>query len=216
MPNTSKYLIAEQILFRIYGGVPDTGAPIQYDDVYKAIEQKVNSLFKLRQFDVTLPSGETIPENSMIATYTGNTVTSLGNGKAQVSLPITPISLPKSVGIFLVYDPNNPDMPFIPIQRGQGSLLKADALLNDLGGQVGYEPTNNKLIFTKDITQFGITNVTMELCVFDISKYSETDYLPIPAEYEQIIIDEVLAAFAPVTPESGLVDLYTNANQKSQ
>ncbi len=215
MANSTKKILAEQILYRIYGGTPDTSAPIQEEDVFKALEQKINSLFKLRQFDTTLPSGETIPDNSMLATYEDITVTSLGNGKSKALLPVQPISLPKSVGIFLVYDPANPDNPFIPVQRGQMALLKVDSLLNNMMGQIAYEPKNNYVEFNRDLTTFGVNKVTFELCVMDISQYSETQYLPIPSDMEETIVNELVAQFSPVTPESGIVNPITNSNQKA-
>ena len=211
--SSTKYIIAEQVLMRLYGGRPDTSDAVQPEDIYKAIEQKVNSLFKLHHLDTTLPSGETIPDSAMLATYTGNTVTAMDNGKSYASLPITPISLPKNLGIFLVYDPKTPDNPFIPVQRGQGALLKVDSLLNDLIGNISYEPINNKIIFSKDLTKFGVTTVTMELGVFDMSKYTDTDPLPIPANEEERIVNELLAQFAPTTSETGDVNEYTAFGQ---
>ncbi len=214
MSGTTKFLMAEQVLFRYYGGFYDKSGPVQMTDVYKAIEQKVNSTFKIRHIDTTLPSGETIPENTMIATYENVAVTSTGNGKATATLPIIPISLPKSMGIYLIYDPNHPDNFYVPIQRGQTALLKTDTLLNDLIGDIGYEPKNNTIVFQKDITTFGVSNVTMELCVFDISQYSETEPLPIPADMEDKIVNELVAQFMPVNPETGLVNNYTTVDQQ--
>lgn len=209
----TKKEFSDMILYKIYGGIPDSGGAVDERDIWDALDHKVNELFKLHQFDTNLPSGETIPENTMIATYEDVAVTSLGNGKATATLPIIPISLPKSMGIYLVYDSNNPDIPFIPMQRGQNALLRSDLLLNDLMGQVGYEPKNNKLIFTKDITLFGVTTVTMELCVFDISLYLITQDLPIPADYVGRIEDELIKEFSAVVAESGAVNNFTNAGQ---
>lgn len=208
--SVTKFLLAEQVLFKYYGGYIDNNGPVQMPDVYKAIEQKINGLFKLHQFDATLPSGETIPEHAMLATYEDIAVTSVGQ-KSESILPIMPISLPKNMGIYLVYD--NPDNPFIPLQRGQSALLKSDSLLNDLQGMISYEPKNSKVIYNKDITTLGITVVTMELCVLEISRYSITDPLPIPADMEGRIVDELVASFAPVQAESGIVNNFTNAGQ---
>jgi hypothetical protein len=208
----SKKLISDSVLYKLAGGIPMPGFPVQERDIWSAIDSKMNALFKIKHFDTTLPSGETIPENTMIATYENNTVTSFGE-VSKVSLPITPISFPKSMGIFLVYDPKFPDNPFIPLQRGQKSLLNADELLNDLNGQIGYEPKNNVLIFTKDITLFDITSVTMELCVFDTEGYSVTDPLPIPADMIDTIEGQLMEEFAPVLAKSGIVNNFVNPSQ---
>lgn len=210
---STKKIISDQVLLKLSGGFVDNSFPVDERDIWKALEQKINDTFKLKHFSETLPSGETIPDSTMIATYTDNTVTSTGNGKSTTPLPINPISLPKNMGIFLIYDPNNPDVMFIPLQRGQLSLLKADTLLNDLNGEVGYEPKNNIITFTKDLTTLGITSVTQELCVFDISLYSATSVLPIPADMEEKLVNELYAQFSPVQPESGVVNNFTNAGQ---
>jgi hypothetical protein len=209
----TKKNFSDMILYKLAGGVPDANFPIDERDIWDALEHSVNETFKMQQFDTNLPSGETIPENTMIATYTGNAVTSLNNGKSFATLPVIPITLPKGVGIYMIYDPNNPDVPFIPLQRGQLSLLKVDTLLNDLMGQVGYEAKSSTVLFTKDITTFGITDVTMELCVFDMSGYGINDEMPIPADYIGKLEDELIAQFARVLPESGLVNNFTNLGQ---
>lgn len=211
--STSKKKISDSVLYKLAGGIPDSGFPIDERDIWKALEDKLNALFKLRHFDTTLPSGETIPEAAMIATYTGITVTANSNDTSYATLPITPISLPKNVGIYLVYDADYPDSPFIPIQRGQKALLKTDELLSDFLGLIAYEPKNNQIVFNKDITLLGITSVTMELCVFDISQYSATADLPVPSDYEAQIEDELIKEFIWVNPESGILNNFTNANQ---
>lgn len=216
MSGITKQVIAEQVMFRISGGYPDTAFQLDERDIYKATEQKINALFKLKHFDTTLPSGETLPDNTMIATYENITVTSTGNGKSTATLPINPISLPKNSGIVMIYDEKNPDNFFIPLQRTQLALLRADELLNDLMGQIGFEPKNNTIVFTKDITMYGINKVTMELCVFDMSTYGATDRLPIPADMQDVIIQELMKDFAPVQPEEAIVNNFSNAGQQTK
>jgi len=208
----TKKEFSDMVLYKLAGGIPDGAFPIDERDIWDALDHKVNELFKLRHFDTTLPSGETIPENTMIATYEGVAVTSSGQ-QSKSTLPVTPISLPKNVGIFLIYDSEYPEYPFIPLQRGQRSLLRADALLNDTLGLISYEPKNNVVIYSKDLTLLGVTSVTMELCVFEISNYSITQDLPIPADYIGRLEDELVSEFAAVMAENGLVNNFTNAGQ---
>ena len=212
MPTTKK-ILSDQILYKINGGSPDGSDPVDERDIWKSIEQIVNGLFKLHHLDATLNVGETIPEAAMIATYENVAVTSFGE-KSKSILPVTPIYLPKNMGIFQVYDPYYPDVPFIPLQRGQRGLLRTDELLNDTLGLISYEPKNNVIIYSRDITTFGLTSVTMELCVLDMSTYGVNDYLPIPADYEEQVIKELEKQFMWVTPETGIVNAYTSINQQ--
>ncbi len=213
---STKKKISDAVLYKLAGGVPDAGFPVDERDIWAAIDNRVNSLFKLKHFETTLPSGETIPEAAMIATYENVAVSSTPDSKSKATLPITPIYLPKNVGIYLIYDPKNPDNPFVPLQRGTRALLNSDELLNDLLGQISYEPKGNVVIFSKDITLLGVSAVTMELCVMDVSEYGVTDELPIPADYFTQLEEELFKEFGGVTPENGIVNNHTNAGQKSQ
>lgn len=212
MPTTKK-ILSDQLLYKLSGGNPDGSFPIDERDVWKSVEQIVNGLFKLHHFDTTLNVGETIPEAAMLATYEDITVTSSGE-KSYALLPVTPIYLPKNMGIFLVYDPKYPEIPFIPLQRGQRGLLRTDELLNDTLGLISYEPKNDRVIFSKDITTLEVPVVTMELCVLDMSQYGINDYLPIPADYEAQIIKELEKEFIWVQSETGVVNAFTNVNQQ--
>jgi len=214
---STKKIISEQVLFRLYGGQIDTAAPVQQEDIWKALEQIINNTFRLQQFNATLPSGEIIPESASIATYENIAVVSYYNCSRAI-LPITPISLPKNIGIFDIKTAYSlggqvPQINFIPMQRGQNALLKSDLLLNSLLNQVGYEPSNKFITFTKDITLLGITKVDMDLIVFDMALYGIDDVLPIPASFEADIVNQLVQQFNPVQAENGQVNLLTTAGQ---
>lgn len=219
----TKRLIADTVLFKLAGGYPDASFPVKDLDLYGAIDRKVNAIFKMQQFSVNLPSGGTIPENLAIATYEGVTVTRTSNERSKCTLPIMPISLPRNAGINEIRPVLNLvssgdrilGNPIIPLQAGQSYLLQADRLLNDLLGQWGYEVNGKTVVFTKDLTTYDITSVDIKLIVFDISQYSTTTELPIPSDYLQQIEDELVKEFAAVVPESGLVNNFSNANQKA-
>lgn len=208
----TKKNFSDMVLYKLASGIPDASFPVDERDIWDSLEHKVNAMFKLKHFDTTLPSGETIPENTMIAVYENVAVSSF-NEKSKATLPVTPISLPKNMGVYLIYDPNYPDRPFVPVQRGQGSLLLVDKLLNDLMGRIWYEPRNKDVVFSKDITLFGVTSVTMELCVFEISNYSITQDMPIPADFIGQLEDELIAEFSAVVAETGAVNNFTNLGQ---
>lgn len=213
MGNTKK-AISDSVLIKLAGGIPPSGFPIDERDIWQSLEHRLNAMFKLRHFD-TLKSGDTLPEHAMIATYENIAVTSFGE-KSKSTLPITPISLPKNMGVYGIYNPAYPDLWFIPIQRGQRMLLNTDSLLSELFGQISYEPKDRTIIYSTDLTLFGITSVTMELCVFEISEYSKTDVLPIPADYLDEIEKDLIQEFAPVVPATALVNNFTTEQPVSK
>ena len=217
MPNTTKYLLAEQVQMRLEGGYPDIAQAVQRPDLYKAIEQKINAMYKMSQFSINLPSGGTIPDNMALATYEDIEVTRTSNERCKCTLPVMPISLPRNAGIneirpvLNLVDSGDRMLgnPLIPMQAGQNFLLQADKLLNNLLGQWSYEVNGKTIIINKDITVFGITTVDMKLVVFDMNEYSETDVLPIPADSQEQIVKELVNEFAGVVPESGIVNKTT-------
>lgn len=209
MANITKRLISDQVLTRLEQGWPNIGAVTQREDVWKATEQKVNSIFKIQQLATNLASGETIPDGLALATYEGIAVTHWADGKSKSILPVMPITLPKNAGVQMVLPVVNVTdtgdrqhgKPLIPLIVGQNELLQTDALLNDLMGRWGYTPKGNTLYYTKDLTLFGITEVDMQLVVFDISNATETTELPIPSDYEEQIVNELVLQFAGVAPD---------------
>jgi len=210
---STKYLIAEQVLTKLAGGYPDIADSVQKPDLYKRIEQKVNAMFKMQQFSINLPSGETIPDNLAIGIYENVAVTQSGL-VSKSTLPVMPISLPRNVGVFQIYSTDFPDNVFIPIVSGQRALLRTDALLSDMLGQVTYEVQGRTIKYHSDLTLMGINTVTMELVCMDISLYSITDPLPIPADFEEAIVMELYKECLPIQPETGISNQYTNvANQ---
>jgi hypothetical protein len=207
---TRRY-IADQVLFRLDGSSPEVSQSVQLEDVYAAIGQWVNSKFKLRHLSDTLSSGESIPEGASLATYSDVAVSTDGD-VASVTLPVMPIALPRNLG---VYNVSGGGYNFIPLQRGQIQILGAEFMLNTLFGQVAYETVGKKIKFSKNIKLLGINTVDLDLMVFDMSLYNDTDPLPIPAGTEDEIIEKVMAKFINITPESGIVDNYNAGTKKS-
>lgn len=211
----TKKILAEQVRYRLDGGYPDISASVQEEDVYKALEQEINSMFKMQHYNVLLPTGESIPDNLYIATYENITVSKFGN-KSQATLPVMPISLPKNQGIHQVYDPNSPDTPYIPIKSSQKALIRVDSLLDGMLGQTYYYPNGKTIVFSKDLTLLGVSEVTMELIVMDFNQYTVTDMLPLPSDMEAPLIDAVIARFVPVKAPVPINDNYSTAREPNK
>lgn len=188
----TKRIIADAVLFRLAEGFPNVQGSVQKQDIYFAMEQKINAKFRMRQFE-NLQGGETIPDGLTMATYEGVAVTSVGD-KSKSVLPVMPISLTRNMGVF---DIRNNGNSFIPLMPGQTNLLRVDSLLNSLLNQVAYEPKGTTIYYNTDITLLGYTTVDMDLIVTDVLSLSETDLLPIPADYSDELTTELFAQFSP-------------------
>jgi len=126
-----------------------------------------------------------IPE-ALIATYESISV----NNNSSVytcTLPAQPIAATGDMGIYEVFsDELN---PFIPIPKQILKVMQGTDLAV-LESKIGYfRSSNDKIRFTADPT---VSTVTMRLIINDISKYSDTDILPLPADYNLQVIELVL------------------------
>jgi hypothetical protein len=206
------YRLSEAIHSLIEGGDPAAASSISLPELKIAVGQVINSMLKTEYFSVNIKMGEIIPNGSVLAFYEGVEVVS-SNGKSQATLPIKPLKLPRNMGVWAVYpkyqtDSNYEyDKEFIPLQMGQGALIKSQPMINDLFGQVGYENFGDKLIFTKDIKAlFPDVVLAMRLAIMDISQYGDYDTLPVNPEMEWDIITAVFKMFSAQPIPSKVVD----------
>jgi len=126
-----------------------------------------------------------IPE-ALIATYENIDVDN-ASSVYTCTLPAQPIAAAGDMGIYEVFsDELN---PFIPIPKQIMKVMQGTDLAV-LESKVGYfRSANNKIRFSVDPT---VSTVTMRLIINDISKYSDTDILPLPADYNLQVIELVL------------------------
>lgn len=177
----------------------------EIEDIIEAVGQYINAHFKQEQLTVNMPSGETIPEGIMLTYYDG-LVPVQYKGVSKVTLPVTPISLPRNMGIMHLSRSNDINNGFIPTQAGQLALIKGERLISDMLGQVSYTPFGNDCVLSKDLTtEEGVTLIA-GLVVMDISQLDDYDPLPIPPDMEATIIQECAKLFSVQPPASNIVD----------
>jgi len=206
------YRLAEQALKLIEGGTRAAGSSLTFNEVKIACGQVINSLLKTEYLSINSKIGETIPNGTTLGLYEGIDVVSY-NGKSKASLPVKPIKLPRNMGIWAIYPKYDSlgsyelDKEFIPLQMGQGALIKSQPLISDLMGQVGYENFGMDLIFTKDLkTLYPNIKLAIRLAIMDISLYGDFDALPILPEQEWQVIQEVYKIYATQVVPDKLVD----------
>jgi hypothetical protein len=207
------YRLAEQAMKLIEGGTRSAGSSITFNEVKIACGNVINQLLKTEYFTVNAKMGEVIPNGVTLGLYEDIQVLS-NNGKSIAKLPIKPLKLPRNMGIWAIYPKYNAtdigydlDKEFIPLQMGQGSLIKSQPLINDLLGQVGYENFGMDIIFTKDLkTLFPTITLAMRLAIMDISLYGDYEPLPILPEQEWEVINQVYKIYATQVVPDKLVD----------
>lgn len=201
---TTKKKLSEQIL-RLYQGNPTASSRVVEADVRLLVEQVANQVLKADYFQVNLPEGDTVPNNTMIFTY-DNIPVSVYKNVSKATLPSIPISLPRNLGVFHVSRTDDISNPFIPIPSGLYGVIKPQVLLGDLSGLIGYEVMGKDIIFTKDLTGLGINSVLIRLVGIDISQLSEWDILPVSADQEASIVSNVYKMLVTLPESERTVD----------
>jgi hypothetical protein len=194
----TKKTLENQIMRKLNSGDPPAGSSFHPLEIQEAIKQQINLLLKTEHFNVTLPSGETIPDGCVLATYEDIAVTQW-NDVSKSTLPAIPLKLPRNMGVFHIGKPEDAFSGFIPMKMGVFSQLNQQRLINDLTGLIGYELRGKEVVYTKDLTTEtpAINTVTMRLIVSDFSLYTDYELLPIDADMEAQIIEAVYNQFAP-------------------
>jgi len=215
MPLT-RYFISEQVQRLLAGDDPSAGAPIHLREIQAAIAQVCNSLLKMEYLKVDGKFGQSIPNGASVATYDNITV-SVYKNVSKALLPATPLRLPRDLGVFQIFDPANVNTLYIPIEMGQAGLLPSQPILSNLLGHIGYERFGNTVFFTKDLTTvMPSPKVTMRLVVLDMTQYTDYDILPVPADMESVIVQEVYKLFSTVPVPDKIVDSAGRDYRKQQ
>lgn len=194
----------EQVMRRLSSGDRSTGSSIHPLEIQNAIKQELNSLLKTEFYNETLPTGETIPDGCVLATYEDIAVTAW-NGVSKSTLPAMPVKLPRNIGVFHIGKSTDAFVGFIPMKMGVFSQVRQQRLISDILGQIGYELRGKEVVYSQNLTTLtpAINSVTMRLIVSDFSQYTDYELLPIDADMEKIVADAVYALYAnePVKPE---------------
>lgn len=213
------YRISEEIAKIVNGGKIGASATVNIPRVKIVVGQIINSLLKIEYFGINGKMGEAIPNGSVLGMYE-NIEVFTSDGKSQCDLPIKPIKLPRNMGVWAIYPKYTTssnyeyDKEFIPLQMGQGGLIKSQPMINDLLGQVGYECFGDRIIFTKDIKSlFPDVVLAMRLAIMDISQYDDYSILPLLPEQEIDVKNQAIKFFMQEAVPDMLVDA-TSDQQK--
>ena len=187
--------LTEQIA-RIYARYIDKENPntvVDKREIKLLVVDAIHTILGAKLSDQAAKGFTDIPE-ALIATYENISVVSAG-GAYKCTLPAQPISAAGDMGVYEVFsDELN---PFIPIPKQIMKVMQGTDLAV-LESKVGYfRSSNDKIRFTADPrvndTAWSDTDtVTMRLIINDITKYSDTDILPLPGDYNLKVIELVL------------------------
>lgn len=202
----TKARLADEILLLLSGGRVGAATKWHPSEIKLSIAQVANQLLKMEYMNTNIPLGEMIPNGAAIMTYPDNLVSQWSN-TSKTTLPVMPIKLPRSLGVYQIFPAADYFAEFIPLQLGEASMIRSQGLVSALSGATGYEVSGLDVIFTADLT---IPNtpvyVTIRLVVLDFTRYSDYDPLPLPPEMEWQVKQEVYKMYMNEQVPDKLVD----------
>ncbi len=133
------------------------------------------------------------------------------NIDAIIQLPVMPINTHRGMGVWRVFNISNPNNPYIPMSSQQGAMvynIGHTGLKDYLNYRICYEWSGQHIIrFNKPATALP-GRVGVQLLIVDPAQIGELDPLPIPADMEITVIQQVLQMLG-VNP---VPDLVTDSN----
>ena len=136
----------------------------------------------------------------MVYTYDNVPVTTYKTSKSRAVLPSMPISLPRNMGVLHVSKTDDIDCPFIPIPTSTYGIIKPQALIGDLSGNIGYEVVGKDIIFTKNLPGLSINSVYIRLVGADLATLSDYDVFPLSADMEAQVVQIVYNMLVQAPP----------------
>lgn len=204
---TTRYRLAEQAQRILAGG--NVGSALKYHirELIISVCQVANQLLKIEYMQTNIPMGEMIPAGASIGTYDTGIFAYKYKNTSAITLPTAPMRLPRDIGCYAVYPLDDPYAEFIPLQMGQAGLIQSQGLLSNLAGGIGYERFGLIVQFTKDIT---IPNqqvpIGVRLVVLDFNLYDDYTPLPLSADQEWAIVQEVVKTYSQEPVPDKLMD----------
>lgn len=211
----TKHSLAEQVLLKIYGRPSKPSDPIQAPDVILAVGQMANMLLKAQYYE-TMNTGERVMNSLVIAEYPKQPLKSYGGRKSICKLPAMPVNLPRNQGVWLVATDEYFSCIGIPMGSGQSDLLKSVDVISGLMGQWGFEVSGMNVITTKDLTIDGTDGLYFRLIVSDIATLGDYDPMPLTADMEAQLVQQVYQSFVPPPPVDRTVDNYSSNPQPAK
>lgn len=176
---TTLNIISEQVN-RIYSRYIDKdNEKIDLREIKRLVSQVVNKMFKLEHFELRDIVG------TAIGTY--EYTREQDSDGYFVTLGISPISLPKEMGIHRVYKKGCPQKPYIPIRSGDFDIVQGTPT-QYIEGQTGYWLDGMKIRFTNKSGE----DIVVKKIVNDPSNSDGNLPLPVPSDMEHDVIAGVL------------------------
>lgn len=122
--------------------------------------------------------------------------------RAIIKLPVTPITLPRNIGVWAVIDQSGDY--YIPIQSGQYYIFSgvhSSGLGEYFKELKHFEWRDSRTLILNTTFAEADKEMTVQLLVIDPSQWSDTDIVPLSADQELAVIAEVLQLLGARPPK---------------
>jgi hypothetical protein len=186
---TTKAQLRERIRRLLEGGDSSTRGRWADRQIDAEVGAYIAKALRMQIFE-GYKDGQRVPDGTALATYEGLPIERRDNGRCVITLPATPIMLPKGQGVYNVYPSGYPELEWIPLMAGTGFSLRGNKMLSPLGPKT-YGFSGRSITINSDIVGEGVIEVDVVLCVSNISSLGENDILPIPQDMEADVVPAV-------------------------
>lgn len=215
--STTLKRLTEQIYLQYSGGTQNQDAKSQMQEIKYLVVEQLNRLLKQERLRETSLTDFRLPDSAAITSYTISTIVADGD-YSTFSLPAQPIAAPHGMGVYEVILNDTTDSieyEMVPIdnayQRTFLSLYpewnKYAPFTKSFAGATGGWYTwdgGQKVRLCGDFSTG--YNIKLKLLIVDISTLADTDLLPIPADMEATVIENVLMLMRARQVEDKVMD----------
>lgn len=207
--------LTERIM-RLYKPEMSDDADLEQREVELLVIDSLNALLKMTRMKENMYESDFMPPHALIATYENIPVVeyTAQTTYSTLTLPAYPISLPRDMGIWRIYQKGNVFQQFIPVQSGmlefyiKNKTTSIEQLLGS-GDLIAYELLDrDTVIFYADNQKVGgvAGTVNVQLLIVDPSNMTEYDNLPAPADMQESIVIRVMEILRGRNPQRDVVN----------
>ncbi|RMF60147.1 MAG: hypothetical protein D6746_07220 [Bacteroidetes bacterium] len=209
---TTLFQMTDRVMKILQGGPYGQDIVITRGLARETVKQALNRVLKVRAMEPTAFGHIQVPACAEVRVDVAVGET---DGRAFLTLPYHPLTLPKDVGVFAVYPVGDPFNPFIPIPSGWGFALGGvthNKLAAVLDQHICYERHGDRLYFNKPQSEVG-TTVTVVLLGQDMTHTtSDYDIMPLSVDMEDEVVRLAVELLANTRPPDERGDDNANVN----
>lgn len=203
--------ITDRVLKVLMGSPYSQDMAITRGQAREAVLQSLNRVLRLRALEPQVFGHVQVPACAEVRV---DVAVQEEGGRAFVTLPYHPLTLPKDMGVFAVHPTDDPFNPFVPVPSGWGFAVggithnKMAAVIDTL---TCYERHGDRLYFNKPASEVG-TIIRLVLLGQNMAGVSDEQLLPMSVDIEEEVVRSAVELLLATRPVDERGDDNTNVN----